>query len=151
MGTSLNPSASTGNDGPASLILLPCSSTIALIFPRTEPAAKTSPDFKVPFCTNKVATGPFALSRWASITVPFANLSGLACRSSTSETNKIISSNLSMFCFLIALTGTITVSPPQSSAIKSFSDSSCFTLSGDAPSLSILFIATTIGTFAALA
>ncbi len=94
---------------------------------------------------------PFALSRWASITVPLADLSGLACRSSTSETNKIISSNLSIFCFLIALTGTITVSPPQSSAIKSFSDSSCFTLSGDAPSLSILFIATTIGTFAALA
>ena len=33
-----------------------------------------TPDFKVPFCTNKVATGPLALSRWASITVPLADL-----------------------------------------------------------------------------
>ena len=105
----------------------------------------------MPFWTNKVATGPLALSKWASITVPFANLSGFAWRSSTSETSKIISSNLSIFCFLIALTGTITISPPQSSAIKFFSDNSCFTLSGEAPSLSILFMATTIGTFAALA
>ena len=127
------------------------SSTIARTLPSTGPAATTSPVRRVPFWISRVATGPLALSRCASITVPFAILSGLACRSSTSDTSRIISSSLSMFSPLMALTGTITVLPPQSSATSSWPESSCFTRSGEAPSLSILLIATTIGTLAARA
>jgi len=56
-----------------------------------------------------------------------------------------------MFSPLTALTGTITVLPPQSSATSSWAESSCFTRSGEAPSLSILLMATTIGTLAARA
>ena len=47
--------------------------------------------------------------------------------------------------------GTITVFPPQSSGAKSRSASSCLTRSGLASALSILFIATRIGTSAARA
>jgi len=56
-----------------------------------------------------------------------------------------------MPCRLSAEIGTITVSPPQSSAIRPRSASSFFTRSRLAFGLSILLIATTIGTLAARA
>uniref|UniRef100_A0A7C9A2C3 Uncharacterized protein n=1 Tax=Opuntia streptacantha TaxID=393608 RepID=A0A7C9A2C3_OPUST len=56
-----------------------------------------------------------------------------------------------MFSPLRALILTIGMSPPQSSGIRPIDESSCMTRSGLAPSLSILLIAITIGTPAALA
>ena len=56
-----------------------------------------------------------------------------------------------MFCFFFADTSTVTVLPPHSSGIRSSSVSSRFTRSGLAFGLSILLIATMIGTFAARA
>ena len=50
-----------------------------------------------------------------------------------------------------AETSTKIVSPPYSSATRLYSVSCCVTLSGLAPSLSILLTATTIGTLAACA
>ena len=50
-----------------------------------------------------------------------------------------------------AETGTMTVSPPQSSASRPRSASCCLMRSGWASGLSILLIATMIGTLAALA
>ncbi len=52
---------------------------------------------------------------------------------------------------LSAEIGTNIVSPPYSSATRLYSVSCCITLAGLAPSLSILFTATTIGTLAACA
>jgi hypothetical protein len=54
-----------------------------------------------------------------------------------------------MPCPVFADTGIVITSPPQSSGNKPLSANSVFTLSGFAPSLSILFIATIIGTPAA--
>ena len=124
---------------------------MARILPRTAPATITSPTRSVPFCTNKVATGPRVRSRLASMTVPLAARSGLATNSPTSETSRIISNKVSRFCPLSALTGTIMVSPPHSSATKPSSESSCLMRSGFAPSLSTLLMATIMGTSAALA
>ena len=124
---------------------------MALTLPKTEPATMLSPTLNVPFCTNKVATGPRLRSKLASITVPLAGRSGLAESSSTSATRRIISSNSSRFSPLSALTGTIVVSPPQSSGTRPCSVSSCLILSGLDSGLSTLFIATINGTSAALA
>ena len=55
-----------------------------------------------------------------------------------------------MFCFFFADTSTVTVLPPHSSGIRSSSVSSRLTRSGLAFGLSILLIATMIGTLAAL-
>ena len=52
-----------------------------------------------------------------------------------------------MFCFFLADTSTVTVLPPHSSGIRSRSVSSRLTRSGLAFGLSILLIATMIGTF----
>ena len=52
---------------------------------------------------------------------------------------------------MVALTGTPSTSPPKSSSTTSWLSSSCFTWSGLASGRSILLIATTIGTLAALA
>ena len=76
---------------------------------------------------------------------------GLALRSCMSATSRIISSSRSRFVFVLAETGTMTVSPPQSSASRPRSASCCLTRSGWASGLSILLIATMIGTSAALA
>ena len=76
---------------------------------------------------------------------------GLALRSSISVTSRIISSRPSRFCFFFADTSTNTVLPPQSSGISPSSVSWRLTVSGLAPGLSILFTATMIFTFAALA
>ena len=56
-----------------------------------------------------------------------------------------------MFFFVLAETSTITVSPPHSSGIKPLSESWRFTRSGCASGLSILLMATMIGTPAARA
>ena len=149
-GTSDKPSISTGIDGPADLIFLPVSSNIALILPYVDPTNIESPTCNVPFWTNKLATAPLPLSSFASITVPFAFLSGLALSSNISAVKSTISSNVLIPSPCLAETGTHIVSPPQSSATKPYSVNSCLTLSMLAPGLSILFIATTIGTSAAL-
>ena len=56
-----------------------------------------------------------------------------------------------MFCFFFADTSTVTVVPPHSSGMSPSSVSSRFTRSVFAFGLSILLIATMIGTFAARA
>ena len=76
-GTSLIPVISTGVDGPADLIRLPKSFTIARIRPYVLPTTIESPTFKVPFCTNNDAAGPRDLSSSASITVPTARFQDL--------------------------------------------------------------------------
>ena len=68
-----------------------------------------------------------------------------------SDESRIISSSRSRFWRFFAETSTVTVVPPQASGIRPRSASSRLTLSGFAPGLSILFTATTIGTFAAFA
>ena len=52
---------------------------------------------------------------------------------------------------VLAEIGQTIVSPPHSSLTRSYSVSCCFTRSGFAPGISILFMATTMGMFAALA
>jgi hypothetical protein len=47
-------------------------------FPKAPPQTTISPLLSDPFCTINVANGPFDLSMPASMTVPFALLSGLA-------------------------------------------------------------------------
>ena len=85
------------------------------------------------------------------MTVPIALRFGLALRSSSSVTSRIISSSVSRPVFFLADTSTNTVWPPQSSGIRPSSVSWRLTVSGFAPGLSILFTATMIFTFAALA
>ena len=109
-----------------------------------------SPMCRVPFWTNNVATAPLPLSNLASTTVPFAFLPASAFNSCISEVKRTISNRVSMFSLVLAETGTAIISPPQSSTTNPCSVNSCLTLSGLAPSLSILFIATIIGTLAAL-
>ena len=75
------------------------------------------------------------------------SLSGLRFR----RPAETFSSNRSRFSSVFADTGTMTVSPPQSSASRPRSASCCLIRSGCAPGLSILLIATMIGTLAALA
>ena len=91
------------------------------------------------------------MSSSASITRPLARLSGFAFNSNTSAVSSIISSSCSIPSPLFADTGTNTVLPPQSSAIKPYSVNSCFTRSIFAPGLSILFTATIISISAAFA
>ena len=151
LGTSERPIISTGVEGPASFTTFPLSSRITLTCPTEVPAIITSPVLKVPFCTRRVATGPLPLSRRASITAPFASLSGFALRSRTSAVRFTISSRLSIPSPVLAETGTQITSPPHSSITRSCSVSSCFILSGFAASLSILLIATIMLTPAAFA
>ena len=119
--------------------------------PKVFPTTIGSPTFRVPCCTKRVAVDPWDLSKRASITVPIAKRLGSAFNSSTSETKRIISKSSSMFWLNLAEIGTKMVSPPHASGIKPYSVNSCMTRSGLAPGLSILLIATMIGTSAALA
>ena len=150
-GSPERPSTSTGVDGPADFVGFPRSSISARTRPTIGPAMNVSPTRSVPSCTSTVATGPRPLSSLASSTVPDALRFGLALSSPMSLTSRIISSSESMFSFCLADTSTVTVWPPHSSGINPRSVSSRFTRSGWAFALSILLIATTIGTFAALA
>src|SRR6266446_308659 len=110
-----------------------------------------SPDVSVPFCTRMVATGPRPLSTRDSSTVPVAGASGLARSSRKSATSRMVSSSFSMPFFCFAETSTNSVSPPQSADIRPASASWRLTRSICASGLSILLIATMIGTLAALA
>jgi hypothetical protein len=71
---------------------------------------------------NTVATGHNLLSKCDSITVAIQALSGLAFSSCISATNKIISNKSSIQNHECAETGTIGVSPHQSSGVKPCSD-----------------------------
>jgi hypothetical protein len=72
--------------------------------------------------TKTVATGPNLLSRCDSIIVAIQDLSGFAFNSFISATKRIISNKSSIQNPVCAETGTIGVSPPQSSGVKPFSD-----------------------------
>ena len=150
-GTSVRPCTSTGIDAPASSTGLPFSSSIARTRPKTAPASSMSPFFRVPDCTRMVATGPRPLSRRASMTTPLAGAFLTVFNSSTSDCSRIASSSLSMPSPVLADTGTNITSPPYSSGNTFSATNSCLTRSGFASGLSILFIATMIGTLAALA
>ncbi|OQA08947.1 MAG: hypothetical protein BWY65_01288 [Firmicutes bacterium ADurb.Bin373] len=150
-GTSEKPITSTGVDGPAFLIRRPLSSIIALTRPIAAPAITVSPIFNVPLCTRTDATGPRPLSSSASTTVPLAGRFAFAFSSPISATSRIISNNSLIPCLLIAETFTQIVSPPHSSDTSPCSVNSCFTLSEFAPGLSILLMATIMGTPASLA
>ena len=110
-----------------------------------------SPIFSVPRWTSTVATGPRPRSSLASITAPSAARSGLALRSRSSACSRIASSSLSRLMPLVAETSMASVSPPRSSTWISCCSSSVLTRVGLASPLSILLIATMIGTCAALA
>jgi hypothetical protein len=98
-----------------------------------------------------VATGPRPLSSRDSITTPLAGVFTGALSSSTSACSWIASSSWSMPWPVLADTSMNCASPPNSSETTSCASSSCFTRCGLASGLSILFIATTSGTLAALA
>ena len=102
----------------------------------------------MPFCIRTVATGPLPLSSDDSITVPIAGPVGDAFNSRISACNDIASSRSSTPCPVCADIFTQIVSPPHSSGTILCCDRSPITLSGSAFSLSILFTATIIGTFA---
>ena len=85
------------------------------------------------------------------MTRPLAKRSGFALSSPTSAVRRSISINSSIPSPVLAETGTKMVLPPQSSAINSYSVSSCFTRSIFALGLSILLTATTISMPAAFA
>ncbi len=144
-GNSLNPVTVTGVEGPASFNVLPEKSSRVRTLPYTVPATKKWPGFSLPCSTRRFTTEPLPFSICASITRPSAGTSVSALSSSISATSNTISSRLSIPSFCLALIGTIIVSPPHSSGLSWCSLASCaFTLSGLAPSLSILLMATTI-------
>ena len=144
------PSTSTGIDGPADFTCLPLSSISARTLPLSAPTTKMSPTFSVPRLTSTVATGPRPLSSFASITMPSAGRSGLAFSSSSSACSWIFSISSSRPVFLSADTSTSCVSPPIASTWTSCSSSRSRTFWALASGLSILLIATIIGTPAAL-
>ena len=138
-------------EGPASLQGLPFSSSIARTRPNDWPTSSISPLLKVPDCTKIVATGPLPLSKRASITRPLAGVETAALSSNTSACNKTFSNKVSKPSPVLADTEINGESPPYSSGTTCSATNSCLTLSGLASGLSILLIATTIGTPAALA
>ena len=150
-GTLLKPRTSTGVEGVARFTRFPASLNMALTLPQLSPTTMISPSFKVPELTRTVKRAPLVLSISASITVPSAGLFGSAFSSSNSATIIRFSNKSEIPFFSLAETDTLTVSPPQSSTTRPTSASCCLTRSGLAPGLSILLIATTIGTPAARA
>ena len=111
----------------------------------------TSHFLRVQVLTRTVAKGHNFASRCDSTIVAIADLSGLAFNSCISETRRIISINVSIQSQVCAETGTTTVVHPQSSGWSHCSANCHFTRSTFAPGLSILFIATIIGTPASFA
>ena len=85
------------------------------------------------------------------MTVPLDSLSGLAFSSWTSAWRSIISSRSLKPILCLADMFTTMVSPLHSSGVRPCSANSLLTRSGNASGLSILLIATRIGTLAALA
>ena len=150
-GTSPIPMISTGTEGPASVTFWPRALVMARTRPTAVPAMMTSPCFRVPFCTSRVATGPRPLSSRASMTAPWAERLGLAFSSRISAVRTTMSSRLSMPMPVLAEMGQMMVSPPHSSGTSSYSVSCCLMRSGLASGLSILLMATMMGMPAALA
>ena len=151
LGLPAKPMTSTGVAGPAELVLWPWSSTMARTLPNDDPAMKGSPGLSVPVCTSTVATMPRARSNLASRTKPVAGFSGSALNSLMSATSRIISSSSFSPVRFLAETSQETTSPPYSSTSSSCSASCCLTRPTFASGLSILLMATTIGTSAARA
>ena len=105
----------------------------------------------VPRCTSTVATGAAAaLQLRLRSRRPRRGGSGLALSSRISACSRIASSSLSRPVFLVAETSTSSTSPPISSTTSSCCSSSWRTRSGLASGLSILLMATMIGTFGRL-
>ncbi len=104
----------------------------------------------VPSWIRTVATAPLALSSLASRTVPVPCDVGIALRFIISTVRESMSRRSSMPILFLAEIGTATVVPPKSSVTMPYVIRSCLTLSGVDPGLSILLIATMIGTLAAL-
>mmetsp|Transcript_5269 Transcript_5269/g.15481 ORF Transcript_5269/g.15481 Transcript_5269/m.15481 type:complete len:232 (-) Transcript_5269:723-1418(-) len=150
-GTPFKPRTLTGIDGPATSIFSPVADSMARIFPYTSPTDTGSPTFKVPAWTNKVEIEPLCLSNCASMTEPNANLFGLEESSLISDCKAIVSSKSSMPSPVFAEIGIIGVSPPHSSQVKPTLAISPRTNSISAAGLSILLMATIIGTSAACA
>ena len=150
-GTSPMPMISTGTEGPASVSFSPLALVMARTRPTAVPAMITSPCFRVPFCTSRVATGPRPLSSRASMTAPWAERLGLALSSCISAVRLTISSRLSMPSPVLAEMGQMMVSPPHSSGTSSYLVSCSLMRSGLASGLSILLMATMMGMLAALA
>ena len=142
---------STGWDNVAFSILFPLSSSIDLTLPCASPATNISPILSSPSWISISATAPILGSSLDSTTTAFALFLGFAFNSSSSAVISIVSSNSSRFIFCFAEISTNSVFPPQSGDISPYSVNSVLTFIGSAPGLSILFIATIIGTPASLA
>ena len=139
----------TGVDGPATLTRRPRSLVMARTRPKVFPTTIGSCTFRVPCCTRRVATAPFPLSKRASITVPIARTVGSALSSWISATRRTVSKSSSIFWLNLAEISTNSESPPQAVDMTPCSANSPITRSGLAPGLSILLMATMIGTLAA--
>mmetsp|Transcript_15068 Transcript_15068/g.32739 ORF Transcript_15068/g.32739 Transcript_15068/m.32739 type:complete len:331 (+) Transcript_15068:1361-2353(+) len=146
----LRPTISTAVEGPAAS-MSPRASESLRTRPHCAPATMTSPTRKVPFCTSAVATAPKPTTCRASTTVPAARRSGLDLRSRRSACSCSCSRRPSRLVRSLADTSAERTSPPNSSRTISCSSSCVFTLLGSLLGLSILLIATTTGTLAALA
>ena len=89
------------------------------------------------------------MSKEASITVPFASVSGSAFNSNSSDSKRTFSSNSSIPVPFFAEISWHWYLPPQSSTRIFIADNSSLILSGLAVGISHLFNANTIGTPAA--
>ena len=145
------PIISTGVAGSAISIFFPWSFIIALTLPHFSPLTKKSPFLKVPAVIITFTTGPLPISIFDSNTIPFASVSKSVFKSNNSAWRTIESTSFSRFCLVLVEISTIKVSPERSSAINSYSNNWFFIFCGSASERSHLFIATTIGTPAALA
>src|SRR6202162_5059364 len=150
-GRSSKPVTSTGVAAPPTATFAPRSSCMERTRPKPDPAKKTSLTESVPDCTSTVTTFPRPASRRASSTTPRASSASGAVSSCMSATRSSSPTRCSTPVFSNAEISTDGPSPPHDSRRTPRSASSFLTRSGLALFLSILLIATTIGTFAARA
>mmetsp|Transcript_10145 Transcript_10145/g.31764 ORF Transcript_10145/g.31764 Transcript_10145/m.31764 type:complete len:373 (+) Transcript_10145:472-1590(+) len=150
-GTPLRPTTVHAIDGLASSRRLPYESVSARTRADTAPTLSESPTFSVPFCTTTVAVAPEDFSRRASTTVPLASAVGLALSSAISEVSASASSRSSTPSPVLELSAMKGTSPPHSSGVSPTAARPFLAFSMSAPSLSILVMATTMGTPAACA
>mmetsp|Transcript_3520 Transcript_3520/g.7877 ORF Transcript_3520/g.7877 Transcript_3520/m.7877 type:complete len:376 (-) Transcript_3520:1062-2189(-) len=151
LGSPPSPTSSTADDGPAMSRRAPLSSSSAFTRPHCDPATTMSPTRSEPFCTSAEATAPCPTMLRASSTVPEAMRSGLARRLRSDACSSTCSRSASSPCPVLAETSVESTSPPKSSSTISCCSSPCLTMSAVASCLSILLMATTTGTPAALA
>ena len=142
------PMTRAGVPGGASLTGLPWSLKSARTLAHWAPHTRASPTRRVPRCTMTVASGPRPTSTWDSTIVPLASALGLALSSRTSVWSKITSRSSLTPVPLTAETGTVIVSPPQSSGAIWRCCIWPLTMSRLAPLTSILFTATSRVTLA---